>query len=56
MGVLSKNEADGELSVSNASLVSGTPDNSVFSWKRGRVEYQFIATSTTPLPAEPTEY
>lgn len=56
MAVLSKNEADGELSVSNANSVSGTPDNSVFSWKRGRVEYQFIATSTTPLPADTTEY
>ena len=32
------------------------PDGSIYSWKRGKVEYQFIATSTNPLPADTVEY
>ena len=55
MGVLSKDDAFGVLAQSNAVGVTGTPDNSVFSWSRGKEEYNFIATSTSPLPADKIE-
>lgn len=32
------------------------PDGSIYSWKRGKVEYQFIATSTNPTPVDTVEY
>ena len=55
MTVLSKGGAFGVLAQSNAAGVTGTPDNSVFSWSRGKEEYNFIATSTSPLPADKVE-
>ena len=55
MSVLSKDDAFGVLAQSNAVGVTGTPDNSVFSWSQGKVEYNFVATSTSPLPADKVE-
>lgn len=55
MTVFSDESARGALSVSNTVMVTGTPDNSVFSWSQGRVEYNFVATSTSPLPADKVE-
>jgi len=48
--------ADGQVAQSSIVSLAGSPDNSVWSWKTGLIEYQFIATSTNPLPADTVEY
>ena len=46
----------GTTSKSGTVSLSGSPDNSVWSWSRGKVKYNFIATSTSPLPADKIDY
>tara|TARA_B100001564_G_C20579316_1_gene642280 strand:- start:242 stop:1105 length:864 start_codon:yes stop_codon:yes gene_type:complete len=52
-------QADGTVAQSNLVSLGTTalnPDGSIYSWKRGKTEYQFIATSTNPTPADTVEY
>lgn len=48
--------AGGTTSKSGTANLAGSPDNSVWSWSRGKVKYNFVATSTTPLPADKIDY
>lgn len=51
----SNTTADGEIAESTAAALSMN-DGDWFGWSRGRVEYRFYATSSSPLPSDNVEY
>ena len=56
VGNMGVSAAEGTKAKGTAKPLSGTADNSIFSWVLGNNEFRFHVTSTSPLPSDNVEY